>query len=234
MKFVLVLLLWAIPLHAQTTGAADTSGPCSPAVTGNNNQFKITCDGIGEAQGNELLKILNRISKEQLDPKLVMEKLDEIQKGMSDIKTGLAKKEEQEAETERIRHTAPIIEVGLTSVPEPGKVMVYFESKNLVPFEYRYVVTTEDNLVVSGIPLGFTKAYPKSGPKGSGFYSVDQLQWERIKNNYLEIRFTFQSMSYEDLRLPGHSATIIRKYKIGSDGALIPLDNGQPEVIPDP
>src|SRR5208283_3209308 len=101
-------LLFALPCCGQTiTGDADTTGPCSPAVTGNNNQFKITCDGVDEAQGKELLKILNRISKEQLDPKLVMQKLDEIQKGVSDIKTGLAKKEEQEVEAERIKHTAP-------------------------------------------------------------------------------------------------------------------------------
>ena len=234
MRIVLAFLLCTMPLHAQTSGVADTSGPCSPAVTGSNNQFKITCDGISEAQGKELVKILNRISKEQLDTKLVMEKLDEIQKGVSDIKTGLAKKEEREAEDERIRHSAPIITVGLTSVPEHGKVMAYFESKNLVPFEYRYVITTEDNIVVSGIPLGYTKVFPKSGPKGSLFYSIDQLQWERIKNSHLEIHFTFQSLSYEELRLPGHSATIIRKYTISPNGSLLSLDNDQPEVIPRP
>jgi hypothetical protein len=236
MRYCLVLsLLISVPCWGQTTtGQAQTTGPCSPAVTGNNNQFTITCDGIGEAQGKELIKILNRISKEQLDPKLVMEKLDEIQKGVSDIEAGLANKEEHEAENERIKRTAPIITVGLTSVPEHGKVMAYFESNNLVPFEYQYVITTEENLVISSVPLGFTKVNPKSGPKGSQFYSIDQLQWERIKNNYLEIRFTFRSLSYEQLRLPGHSATIIRKYRIGPDGSLLPLDNDQPEVIPHP
>ncbi len=174
MRLGLILsLLISVPCWCQTnTGQAQTTGPCSPAVTDNNNQFNITCDGIGEAQGKELIKILNRISKEQLDPKLVMEKLDENQKGVSDIKTGLAKKEEQEAETERIRHTASIITVGLTSVPEHGKVMTYFESKNLVPFECRYVITTEDNVIVSRTPQGFTKVFPKSGPKGSLFYEA--------------------------------------------------------------
>jgi hypothetical protein len=82
--------------------------------------------------------------------------------------------------------------------------------------------------------MGFTKVYPKSGPRGSSFYSIDELNWAQIKNNYLEIRFTFQSLSYEELRLPGHSATIIRKYKIGPDGAIVPLDNDQPEIIPHP
>ena len=47
-------------------------------------------------------------------------------------------------------------------------------------------------------------------------------------------REIFQSLSYEGLRLPGHSATIIRKYRIGPDGSLLPLDNDQPEVIPHP
>jgi hypothetical protein len=41
-------------------------------------------------------------------------------------------------------------------------------------------------------------------------------------------------LSYEELRLPGHSATIVRKYRIGRDGALTPLDNDQPEIIPHP
>jgi len=232
MKFVLAFLLCVTPLYAQTSGAADTSGPCSPSVTGNNNQFEITCNGIGEAQGKELLKILNKISREQLDPKLVMEKLGEIQKGVSDIKTGMAKREEQEAEAERIKRTAPIVTVGLTSVPEQGKVMVYWESKNLVPFEFRYVVCTENNAIVSAIPMEYTKVYPKSGPKGSLFYSVEELHWDQIKNNYLEIHFTVQSLSYEELHLPGHSVTIISKYRIAPDGSLLALDNGQPKLIP--
>jgi hypothetical protein len=237
LKLAIVLsLLTVIPCKGQTptTGVAETTGPCSPVVTGNNNQFKITCEGIGEAQGRELLKIVNRISKEKLDPKLVMEKLDEIQKGVLDIKTGLAQKEQQEAEAERIRHTAPIIVVSLASVPEHGKIMVRFESVNHIPFEYRYVLTTENNRIVSGIPFAFSKAFPKSAPGGVLFYSIDPIQFDQIKNNYLEIRLTYQSLSYEELRLPGHSATIIRKYKIGSDDSLTELDNGQAEIIPHP
>ena len=230
MKLIFALLFLVSPLAAQTSGSADTSGPCSPAVTGNNNEFKITCQGIGDAQGKELLQILNRISKQQLDPKLVMQKLDEIEKGVSDIKTGMAKKEEEAVEAERIRRTAPIITIGLTSVPEPGKVMVYFESKNLIPFEYSYVITTRDNLVVSGVPTMFTKVYPKDG-KESRFWSLDALHWAQIKDDYLEIRFTYRSLAYEELRLPQHSATMIRKFKIAGDGTLQLLDNGQAEMI---
>jgi hypothetical protein len=89
MKYGLILLtLIATPCWSQTTatGQAETKGPCSPAVTGNNNQFEITCEGISKEQGAEFLKILNKISRNQLDPKAVMDKLDEIQRGIQDIK----------------------------------------------------------------------------------------------------------------------------------------------------
>jgi hypothetical protein len=85
-KYALVLvMLLAMPCWSQTTstGKADTTGPCSPAVTGNNNQFSITCKGIGKEQGHQMLDILNRILANQLDPKAVMAKLDEILKAVN-------------------------------------------------------------------------------------------------------------------------------------------------------
>lgn len=86
MRYSLVLLiLLAIPCWSQTisTGKADTAGPCSPAVTGNDNQFRITCQGIGKEQGQKMLDILNKILANQLDPKAVMAKLDEILKAVN-------------------------------------------------------------------------------------------------------------------------------------------------------
>jgi hypothetical protein len=85
-KYALVLvMLLAMPCWSQTTstGKANTTGPCSPAVTGNNNQFSITCQGIGKEQGQQMLDILNRILANQLDPKAVMAKLDEILKAVN-------------------------------------------------------------------------------------------------------------------------------------------------------
>lgn len=93
MKYAIValLLLVAAPCFAQTTkaGEAKTSGACSPAVTGNNNQFTINCSGISQAQGQQLLSILNRILSQQLDPKAVMDKLDEIEKEVKKGNTGV-------------------------------------------------------------------------------------------------------------------------------------------------
>lgn len=93
---VALMVLIAMPgLGAQTDGAkaetgkaqnakaqsdgAGTSGPCSSRSASGSAQFSINCQGVSEEQGSQWLAILNRIAKLQLDPKLVMQKLDEIE-----------------------------------------------------------------------------------------------------------------------------------------------------------
>src|SRR6266513_3183142 len=82
----LLLAMTALPCRSQkpiATGDATTTGPCSPAVTGSNNQFSINCQGIGKEQGAKMLGILNKILANQLDPEAVMAKLDEILKAVN-------------------------------------------------------------------------------------------------------------------------------------------------------
>jgi hypothetical protein len=89
MRFTILLLVFSASwssLSGQTSGPATAKGPCSPAVTGNHNVFKIECSGISKEQGDQFLKILNKIASNQLDPNKVMEKLDDIQRGVDDIK----------------------------------------------------------------------------------------------------------------------------------------------------
>jgi hypothetical protein len=84
-KLCLILsLLLTVPCWSQTTGKANASGPCSLANTGDKNNLTINC-GIGKQQGKEMLAILNRILKDQLDPNTVMNKLNEISSGVKDI-----------------------------------------------------------------------------------------------------------------------------------------------------
>ena len=73
--FALIFPLSAVAVGQ--SGAANTTGPCSPANTGNNNTFNISC-GIGQAQGQKMLDILNKVLANRLDPESVMAKLDEI------------------------------------------------------------------------------------------------------------------------------------------------------------
>ena len=79
-----VLLL--LPALVSAQQVSTTSGPCSPIAPGNSGTITIQCAGISSKLGNQLLAILNRIAKNQLDPDAVMLKLDEIQRGVNDIK----------------------------------------------------------------------------------------------------------------------------------------------------
>jgi len=65
-----------------TTGRAETTGPCSPAVSGNRNTFDIRCS-VNSEQGKQILEILNKILKNQMDLTQVNEKLDEILKNIN-------------------------------------------------------------------------------------------------------------------------------------------------------
>jgi hypothetical protein len=55
---LILLLLIAMPCWSQTTttGKATTTGTCSPAVTGSNNQFRINCRGVSKDDLTALLK----------------------------------------------------------------------------------------------------------------------------------------------------------------------------------
>lgn len=61
------------PLQTSTT-----SGPCSPIAPNNSGSITINCAGISKQQGEEMLRILNKILTERLDTKTVLAKLDEV------------------------------------------------------------------------------------------------------------------------------------------------------------
>jgi len=89
MKTIALLCLLCTWATGQTTGTAETKGSCSPANTGSNNTFTITC-GIGKEQGAELLRIVNRILANQTDLKQFNDKLEQILTGINDIRQSSA------------------------------------------------------------------------------------------------------------------------------------------------
>jgi hypothetical protein len=82
--FLCVLHLLASPCNSQNaTSKAETTGACSPAISGNNNQVNISCQGISKDQAAKMTSILNKILANQIDPDAVMAKLDEILKAVN-------------------------------------------------------------------------------------------------------------------------------------------------------
>ncbi len=56
--------------------ASTTSGACSPIAANNKGSITIRCQGISDKLGAQLIDILNRVAKNQIDADAVMKKLD--------------------------------------------------------------------------------------------------------------------------------------------------------------
>jgi hypothetical protein len=75
----------AVALGQSFSGSATTKSSCSPANTGNNNTFNITCQGISDKLGAQLIDLLNRVARNQLDAEAVMSKIDGCLEGVREV-----------------------------------------------------------------------------------------------------------------------------------------------------
>jgi hypothetical protein len=162
-----------------------------------------------------MLAILNKILVDQINPDLVMVKLDEIQHGVSSIESQLTEKKKQEEEAESKRRTAPIIGASLVPV-SPGKVNLCVQSSNLIPYQYRYAIVGSTNNVLGGFPLEMDTIYPTS--EAPVFCLTKDIDLSSIADHYIELRFDFKSLSFDELHLPGHAGRISIGYIISDDG----------------
>jgi hypothetical protein len=88
-RYVWILFLFiAMPCWSQAaqTGNAETSGFCSPAVTGSNNQFTITCQNIPDKLRVQLVDLLNRVARNQADAEAILGKLDGCLEGVKEVR----------------------------------------------------------------------------------------------------------------------------------------------------
>jgi hypothetical protein len=168
------------------------------------------------AQQQKLDEALGR-QNDQLTSKYGRE-MDTLKSQADTLSQELSVKKQAELEAERIRRTPPKIIVGLKPVTK-GKVIVSIVSQNLIPFQYRYMISTKNDLLVAPFPMGMSKAYPREGQASFSFPT--DIQVDRVQDGYLELRFTFMSLSYEELHLPGHAGEIIVKYQLGPDGVSL-------------
>jgi hypothetical protein len=218
---LVLILLTSLRCWTQTTttGEARTGGPCSVANTGSDNKIQISC-GIGKEQGQQMLAILNKILTDHLDTNAVMTKLDEIQSGVSSIKSELDNNEKQKEEAERKRRTAPILFPSLVPIAA-GKVNMCIKSGNQIPYEFDYFITDSKHLILGGFPMYPERVFP---PSDAPLYCIPKdIDLASIPDHYIELSFDFQSLSYDELHLPGHAGRITKKYRISPDGKSISL-----------
>jgi len=205
----LIFLLFASAAIAQQS--VTTTAPCSPIAPDNNGSITINCPGMTKEDGRKMLAILNRILANQINPDLVMIKLDEIQHGVSSIEKELADKKTREEEAEIKRRTAPSIVPSLVLLA-PGKVNVCVHSSNLIPYQYRYSIVNSRDTVVGGFAMEMATVYPSPENPSSCF--IRDIDVNSTSDQYIELRIAFKSLSYDELHLPGHGGRLAIGYDI--------------------
>jgi hypothetical protein len=109
------------------------------------------------------------------------------------------------------RRTPPLLTAEL-GVMAPGELAVVLKSQNGIPFEYdTRVVTTNDELV-SGLWLEWAKVFPTDSQRAH--YQKLTIQWQKVRDAYLELKVRYRSQAPEFRDLPGHAGRIVRRYRV--------------------
>jgi len=76
---MLVLLLLAQRACAQSPSTARASGNCSPAISGSKvGNVTITCSALSPDKADQLIRLMNRILQDHIDPDVIYKQLDEL------------------------------------------------------------------------------------------------------------------------------------------------------------
>jgi hypothetical protein len=125
---------------------------------------------------------------------------------------------EQRIETlvEILKKTPPSVDARILT-GEKNQFYVVFVSRNQVPFECQWFITTRESLAISPVPLEWLKIYP---PKTNYTYVYhSNINANMVADNYVEFRFDYHSTHAAEVNDPKLSGAIYRKYQL-VDGIL--------------
>ena len=115
------------------------------------------------------------------------------------------------AEAQR-KNTPPLIDVRLGNSSSTGETLLEIQAKNEISFTARWSVLTTRNGLVSGILLEDFEAHPTK--EKSRFLVKVPIQGERVRENYIELHFTFTSLYSAELNDPPNlKGEIVKKYR---------------------
>ncbi len=123
---------------------------------------------------------------------------------------------EEQREQQR-RHTPPQLDAYLAFGENSRELLVVIDAKNDIPFKYQWIVVTENDKVVSGIPLEYQELHPTTS-KDKRWNHRARIQRDKVINNYVELRFSYESIYLAELGYPPElRGKIIQKYKLVGD-----------------
>lgn len=143
--------------------------------------------------------------------------------GITGIMVVVANKR-KEALEDAFKRTPPHIEVAIETGKEDEKFYVIIKPRNKVPFECQWLIVTQNNQVISGVPLDWVKIFPND--KYPFFQHCENINLNSVLYNYIELRFSYRSIYAPELKNSNLSGELIRRYKLSPDKKFcIPLEN---------
>ena len=130
--------------------------------------------------------------------------------GFSGLIAKFVQKRQEELQ-EEFKKTKPNMDVYLAKGIEDGKIYVVVEPKNKIPFDLDFKVCTRKNIVVSSIFLERPKVYPNDKLK-KFLYSAD-INFQRIIDDYIELRFNFRSVYAAEFPKKDLSGKIVKQQR---------------------
>lgn len=102
--------------------------------------------------------------------------------------------------------------------------MLEIDAQNKIPFKADWLVATKRNVVVSGILMAKQEIFPTEQKRR--FLFKVSINDDKILDNYVELRFSFESLYSAELNNPAHlRGKIVKKYRY-IDGIIFAWRDG--------
>ena len=119
------------------------------------------------------------------------------------------------------KNTRPLIKPFLGhSGTNTGKKILVMDTENAIPFRANWLVVTEKDRIVSSIMTSKIEIFPTEDNKR--FSAEITINNERVVNQYIELRFRYESIYSGELNDPPHLRGEIRKKYRFVDGQILP------------
>jgi len=139
--------------------------------------------------------------------------------GLGDVFSFISARRKERLE-EAFKKTPPQVEASLQRNAD-GSFVVLIRPLNDVPFECDWRVVTKNDVVVSGISLEWAKVVPKQHI--SVYREHADLDLDKVRDEYVELRFSFRSVFASDYPELTLSDRIFCPYRLRPSGVLEPF-----------
>ena len=117
------------------------------------------------------------------------------------------------------KNTTPLVKAFLSHSAKSGKKLIVMDVENEIPFRATWLVVTENDIVVSPIMTDQMEIFPTESKRR--FSTTITINAEKVVNEYIELRFRYESVYSRELNNPGHlHGEIQGKYRYRNEQIL--------------